>query len=136
MGEHHVHRIQVRFADTDAQGHVFFANYLTFFDEALSAYFRSIGFPWQRLLELGVDMVYADAHASFEGRATFEDILSVEVNQVTIGNASITTSLIAKQEDGSLVSKGQLVTVCVDRSTMRPVRVPDPIREAVARSIS
>jgi acyl-CoA thioester hydrolase len=129
-----VHRLQVRFADTDAQGHVFFANHLTFFDEALSAYFRELGFPWQRLLELGVDLVYAGAQVSFEGRATFEDVLEIEVNKVTIGNTSITSSLIAKKEDGARISRGELVSVCVDRSTMKPVRVPDLIREAVVRS--
>ena len=129
------HRLQVRFADTDAQGHVFFANYLTFFDEAVSAYFRAIGFPWQKLREMGVDLVYADAHASFKGRATFEEVLVIEVSIAKIGTSSITATFICKQEDGSLVATGDLVSVCVDRTTMKPARVPDPIREAVARSL-
>ena len=127
-----IHRLQVRFADTDAQQHVYFANHLTFFDEAVSAFFREIGFPWQRLLELGIDFVYAGAKVSFEGRATFEEILEIEVSGVAIGNSSLTLTLVSKKSDASIVSRGELVSVCVDRSTMKPVRVPDLIRNAVS----
>ena len=126
------HRLQVRFADTDAQQHVYFANHLTFFDEAVSAYFREIGFPWQRLLEIGVDFVYAGAKISFEGRATFEEILEIELSSVSIGNTSMTMNLISRKSDGAVVSRGDLTSVCVDRSTMKPVRVPDLIRAAVS----
>jgi acyl-CoA thioester hydrolase len=48
-----IHTIQVRYADTDAQGHVYFSNYLTYFDEAHTAYLREIGFPWSKLVDTG-----------------------------------------------------------------------------------
>ena len=35
--------LTVRYADTDAQGHVFFANYLTYADEGLTGYLAEIG---------------------------------------------------------------------------------------------
>ncbi len=35
--------IDIRFADTDTNGHVFFANYLAYFDTALLKYLNHIG---------------------------------------------------------------------------------------------
>ena len=52
--------IPVRYADTDAQGHVFFANYLTFFDEAVTGYCDTIGFGYDAIRAAGADFVYVD----------------------------------------------------------------------------
>ncbi len=125
------YRLQIRFADTDAQGHVYFANYLTFFDEAMSDHLRSIGFPWQRLHALGVDLVFADVHATYRGRATFEEVLVITVEGVRLGNASMTTTLAAQKEDGTPVASAELVSVCVNRRTMKSTPLPAPLREAL-----
>jgi hypothetical protein len=36
--------VKVRFVETDAQGHVFFGHYLTYFDVGLTEYMHAIGF--------------------------------------------------------------------------------------------
>ena len=50
--------IKVRFVETDAQGHVFFGHYLTYFDVGLTEYMHTIGFSYQDLLAMGLDMFY------------------------------------------------------------------------------
>ena len=132
MPTSHVHRFQVPYADTDAQGHVCFANYLNYFDDALGRYFRSIGFPWLRMAELGVDLVHASAQVSYHGRAFREDLLQIEVSIDRVGSASFTVSCTAKKEDGSVIATGELVSLCIDRETMRSTPLPSSIREAVA----
>ncbi|MCA9628640.1 MAG: acyl-CoA thioesterase [Myxococcales bacterium] len=127
------HRIPVRFADTDAQGHVFFANYLTFFDETLTAYMRAIGCPWQRMIELGVDIVYADSRCQHRGRSFFEDELLIQGKISRIGDSSITSRYRAFRGENQLVAEGQLVCVCVDRQNKRKVGCPEELRQAVAR---
>ncbi|MCB9610294.1 MAG: acyl-CoA thioesterase [Polyangiaceae bacterium] len=127
------HTIQVRFADTDAQGHVFFANYLTFFDETLTAYMRAIGCPWQRMIELGVDIVYADSRCQHRGRSFFEDQLQIQGKISRIGDSSVTSRYRAFRAAGELVAEGQLVCVCVDRATKQKVSCPEELRTAVER---
>jgi len=46
-----VYTMRVRFRDTDMQGHVYFGNYFVFCDEALGAYMRAIGVPWQDMVD-------------------------------------------------------------------------------------
>lgn len=127
------HVIPVRFADTDAQGHVFFANYLTFFDETLTAYMRAIGCPWQRMIELGVDIVYADSRCQHRGRSFFEDQLQIQGKISHIGTSSVTSRYRAFRADTELVAEGQLVCVCVDRETKQKVRCPEELRSAVTQ---
>jgi acyl-CoA thioester hydrolase len=40
--------VSVRFSDTDANRHVFFANYLTYFDMALMAYLKAVGYSFEK----------------------------------------------------------------------------------------
>jgi len=125
--------LQVRFADTDAQGHVFFGTYFTYFDEGLMAYLRNLGFPVKTLLEMGVDMFYVDAHCQYKASATFEEMLHVHARIGRIGNSSFTAELaIYKAVNGELLATGELTAVIIGVETRRPVLVPDKLRAAIA----
>ena len=124
----------VRFADTDAQGHMYFANYLTFCDEALAAYMRHIGCPWQSLVEHGVDMFYRNATCSYTGSATFEQVVSIETSICRLGQTSVTSSYVMRAPGGEVIAEAELTSVCVDPKTRRPTRVPEALRDAVDRA--
>jgi acyl-CoA thioester hydrolase len=125
--------LKVRYADTDAQGHVFFGNYFTFMDEAAGGYLRGIGFSWNKLSELGLDIFYVDASCQFKGSASFDDMLEIDARMERIGNASFTIECaIYQQDSGKLIAKGQITAVVVNPATRQPQRVPDELRQAVA----
>ena len=127
------HPIQVRFADTDAQGHVFFGEYYTYFDEAMAAYLKEIGFPWHGMVDLGIDMYYVDSGCQFKAPSYFAEILHVHTRINHIGNTSLGFELaIYKEADDTLVATGHLTSVVVDLKTGESVRVPDALRDAVA----
>jgi acyl-CoA thioester hydrolase len=126
--------LKVRYADTDAQGHVYFANYLTYFDEAFTGYLHVLGCPPRELIESGIDVVYRDAHVEYLGRCMFEDVLRIGVRMDRLGNTSFTTAyVIEKGDPGDVVARGTLTNVCVDVRSMQKTPVPDRLREAVAR---
>lgn len=127
------HPLAVRFADTDAQGHVFFANYLTFCDEALTAYLRAIGCPWQDLVATGVDMFYVRSECDYLGRAPFEAALSIDTRITEIGTTSFVTECDIRLGDQP-IARARLTSVCVDRAAGTKVRVPDALRDAVERA--
>jgi acyl-CoA thioester hydrolase len=131
-----VHAMQVRFADTDAQGHMYFANYLTFCDEALAATMRHYGCPWQDLVGDHVDMFYRAASCEYEGSATFEMILDIETRFRRIGNTSVECEFELRNPDGDRIAVANVTFVCIDPRTRSPVRVPARLREAAARASS
>lgn len=125
--------IQVRYADTDGQSHVFFGNYFTYFDEASGAYLRAIGFPWQKLAGMGLDIFYVAANCQYKGSATYEDIVHVHARMAAIGNTSFTIECaIYKAGSDRLIADGQITAVVVDPHTRKPVPVPDELRQAAA----
>lgn len=120
----------VRYADTDAQGHVYFANYLTYFDEAFTGYLHAVGYPPKRMIEDGVDVVYRDAQCEYLGSCRFEDRLRIGVRSERFGTTSFTLGYVIDNA-GEVVARGRLTNVCVDREAMTKVEVPAAFREAV-----
>jgi acyl-CoA thioester hydrolase len=128
------HPIRVRYAEVDSQHHVFFGHYLTYFDVALVEYMRAIGYNYSDMVAAGVDMIYAHADCDYKGRARFDDVLHVHTRIGHIGNTSFTFEFAAhKQPEDTLVATGTIVAVAVGAGTEKPIRVPDALREAVAR---
>lgn len=128
------HPLRVRYVEVDAQQHVYFGQYLTYFDVALVEYMRAIGCSYQDMVASGVDMFYVDAGCQYKGRARFDDVLDIHTRIGRIGNTSFTFEF-AVYEHGAeeLIATGQIVAVAVDVETERPVRVPEALRKAVAQ---
>ena len=126
--------LRVRFAETDLQGHVFFGEYLTYFDEALTQYQHAIGCTYADLVATGVDMFYIHAECDYKSRAFFEETLNVHARTGQIGNSSVTFEFAAfKAHNDELVATGKIIAVVIDPKTKKPTRVPDEFRDAVAR---
>lgn len=134
QGYRFYHPLRVRYVEVDAQRHVFFGHYLTYFDVALVEYMRAIGYGYPDMMASGVDMFYAAASCEYKGRARFDDLLYVHTRIAEIGDTSFTFKFaIHKQPTDELIATGDIVAVAVDAETEKPVHVPDGLREAVAR---
>jgi acyl-CoA thioester hydrolase len=126
--------LRVRYVETDAQRHVYFGHYLTYFDVALTEYTRAIGYTNQDMMASGVDMYYLEASCQYKGRAYFDDLLHVHTRIGHIGNTSFTFEFtIYRQPADELIAIGKIAAIAVDVRTEKPTRVPGALREAVAR---
>ena len=124
--------IPVRFADTDANGHVFFANYLTYFDTALLEYFKAIDYGFKRFLAQGLNMYYVEALTQFKSASSYEDTLDVYVEIANFGNTSFTPEFhIYEKGTDRLINSGHIVAVLVDLKTEKPSTIPEDFKEAV-----
>lgn len=133
--------LKVRHADTDAQGHVFFGNYFTFYDEGVTGYLDEIGLTAKRMAELGLDFFYVNAQSDYAGSARSGERLQVAVRVARIGNTSVTFQCaIFRDENGTgivpdqaqPITSGQVTAVVVNPKTREPARVPEEFRQAVA----
>jgi len=124
--------IRVRYVETDAQGHVFFGNYYTYFDVAMIEYMRAVGFSYQDLLEARMDLLYVESLCQHKSPTYFDELLNVHTRIGQIGDSSITFEF-AIYKDGSdqLVATGHIVAINVDKDTRQKMRVPDALRQAV-----
>lgn len=126
-----VYTMRVRFRDTDMQGHVYFGNYFVFCDEALGAYMRAAGTPWQKMVERGTDMYYVNATCDYSGSARFEEDVQIETRISRIGSSSFTSEFVIRNDQRETLAKASVTSVCVDPKTREKVPVPDSFRAAI-----
>jgi acyl-CoA thioester hydrolase len=126
------HRMRVRFNECDPQGVVFYANYLAYFDIAMTELYREALGSFQALLELGADLVVAEAGIRYRASARFDDELDLVARVGRLGTTSTTTAVaIERAGDGELLVEGELRHVCVDPKTLRKRELPPEVLAAL-----
>lgn len=125
------HQLRVRWAEVDRQGIVFNGHYLTYFDVAITEYWRAIDLPYpDGVADSGSDLYVVKTLINYKGSAEYDDILDIGVHVSRIGLTSITFQLGIFRE-GSLLVDGEVVYVNADPETRRPAQVPDKLRHAI-----
>ncbi|MEX0993303.1 MAG: thioesterase family protein [Solirubrobacterales bacterium] len=126
------HSLRVRYNECDPQNVVFNANYLTYFDIAITELWREALGSYQQMLDSGVDVMVAEAGARFLAPARFDELLDVEATIERMGRTSMTTALRVTR-DGEPVTEGELRHVFIDLETQAKREIPADIRRALAR---
>lgn len=130
MGRAFVHRLRVRYGECDPQGVVFNANYLMYFDVALTELWREAVGPYTAMMEAGTDMVVAEASARYLAPAGFDDELDVSVEVTRLGVTGMTTRLTVER-DGVTVVAGEMRHVFIDPATKAKKPIPDDVRRGL-----
>ncbi|MDF9745417.1 acyl-CoA thioesterase [Natrinema salsiterrestre] len=124
---------RVRFAETDQQGIVFYGEYFTFQDEAVSAYLRAVDYGYDRMVEDGWQIHVVNTELNYRTGAEFEDVVVNELRVSDVGSASLEYEYRAKRKrDDEILAEGTVTQVAVDLETEEPTRIPDEFRDAVA----
>jgi acyl-CoA thioester hydrolase len=127
---HDVWETRVRFAETDAQGVVFFGEYLTYLDETFAAFLEAIDYPYDQLVAEGWETHVVNVDVDYHGTAGFTDDLVCGTYVSAIRNSSLTFEWRCRRGEETLAS-GSVTHVAVDAESGASVRVPDSFREAV-----
>jgi acyl-CoA thioester hydrolase len=124
-------RLRVRWAETDAQGIVFNGHYLTYFDVAITEYWRAVGLPYPAALAgTGVDLFAVKSTVEYVAPARYDDVIEVGCRAARLGRSSITFEL-AIRRDGQLLTRGEVVYACADPVARKSCAIPERIREAI-----
>lgn len=128
-----------RYAEIDQQGVVFFGHYLTWCDEAFTAFQNAIGYPYPAMIADGVDIQIVHAELDYGASVNWGDAVSIEVENEKVGTTSTTTrfSIRRRGDDGEAWSDAvvvRLVHVCVDATEFTKVPVPARLADGLARA--
>jgi acyl-CoA thioester hydrolase len=126
------HELRVRYGECDAQGIVFNANYLLYFDVAFTELWRAAVGPWSEMTERGYDAVVGEARLAFRSPARFDDVIALELTAARLGRSSITTAVRVLRGDELLV-EGELRHVVVSTDGWRPAEMPEWIRSGLEK---
>jgi acyl-CoA thioester hydrolase len=121
-----VHRVRVRFAETDAMGIVHHAAYLPYLEEARVAYLDAVGHPYATVRAEGVDFAVLEVFVRYLAPLRFDDRVDVHLAIAATTRATFQLAYLLTV-DGSPCSTGVTVHGCVD-PTGRAVRMPAWLR--------
>ncbi len=131
MGRAFVHTLRVRYAECDAQGVVFNAHYLTYFDVSITELWRAAFGSYQAMTDRGVDIVVAEAQLRFRAPARFDQELELEVAIARLGTTSILSHHVIRHQQQTLV-EGSVRHVLVELPRLTKTEIPDWARNALA----
>lgn len=129
------HRLRVRYADTDLQGHVYFGSYYTYLDEALMALLRHLGYSWQQLAARGLEFYYVESHCSYSAPCYAEEELDIRVGFDKLGTSSLRSWMTIYRPKGQIAARGFITAVMVATENGRPTPLPDDLRALIAADV-
>jgi acyl-CoA thioester hydrolase len=119
----HTTTLRVRFGETDAVGLANNAVYLQYFEIGRIEFLRAAGHSYLEVHRDGIDMVVTEAGVRYLRPLVFDDQVGVECTLDEPGRASFRFDY-RLLVDGEIRATGFTRHACINRSTMRPTRVP------------
>src|ERR1043165_4572706 len=118
----HEIEIRVRYQETDGQGRVHHANYLTWFELGRVELLRSMGHSYRELEAAGVFLVVAEMSVQYYLPAYFDDVLRLRTTTVHAKGARIEHRYeVLRGEE--LLAEGTTTVACINREG-RVTRLP------------
>jgi acyl-CoA thioester hydrolase len=125
------HRLRVRWAEIDRQGIVFNGHYLTYFDVAITEYWREIGLPYpDGVAGTGADLYVVKSGIEYHASAEYDDWLDIGVRVKRIGRSSMAFEIHIYRGEEHLIT-GEVIYVAADPATRKSVPVPQRLVDAV-----
>ena len=130
----HCHTVRVRYAETDAMGVVYYANYLTYFEVARVEYLRAAGIEYRLLEEAGTVAAVTSAHVDYRLPARFDDQLSLWTRCASIGKVRFRVEYeVWREANRALIVSGYTEHALLAHGSLRPARIPDWVRSGIER---
>ena len=127
----HSLRLQVRWGDMDALGHVNNSEYLRYFEQSRIAWLEALGFP---TTGKGTGPILAKLAVTYLKPVVYPSELEVRLYAGTVGNSSFTlvSEIVNGRDAGERFTEGEFVTVWVDYDASKSVPIPDRLRAVLA----
>jgi len=124
-----------RYAEVDQQGVVFNGHYLTWLDEASTAYFDHLSVPFAEFSSWGVDVQVVHAELDYLAPVRWRDSVRVVTRCESVGTTSFTLRFdVLRRGDGGedvTAVRGRNVYVVVSTDDWAKREIPAVLREAL-----
>ena len=125
----HVERIELRWGDMDAMGHVNNTVYFRFMEQARIGWFDALvpgGEAWK-----STGIVIANASCNFKRPINYPGTVEVRLSVGSPGGSSVPTyyELLVNEE---IHADGEATVVFIDMEKQKPVRIPERIRSLLS----
>ncbi len=121
------YKLNVRYAETDQMGVVYYANFFIYFEAARSAFMRENGYSYSKIEKSGLFLPVVEAYCSYKSPAYFDEELKIKLGIKEMKNTSFKIYYKVLRED-KILAEGYTKHVFTNKN-MKPVRIPEEIRK-------
>ena len=123
----------VRWSDVDFAGIIFYGAYVRFFEIAETEMFRAAGAPYSDAFDRwGIWLPRVHLTCDFKYPARLDDHLRVGAYVSRYGTTSMTLQFdVIHLGRGRIAAEGHEVLVATDRDTLKPVPLPQELKEVL-----
>jgi acyl-CoA thioester hydrolase len=123
----HSLRLQVRWGDMDALGHVNNAEYLRYFEQSRIVWLEGIGYA---LANEGTGPILAKVSVTYLKPIVYPTEMEIRLYAGPVGNTSFTlvSEIVNGRDAAERFTEGEFVTVWVDYAASKSVPIPDRLR--------
>ena len=130
----HTFKTRVYYEDTDAQGVVYYANYLRFFERARTEALRGAVYGQMKLMKEGLIIVVRNVEMKLRKPARLDDELSITTSLVKLGKVSFDFNQDVFVEE-NLVTQAKIQCGCLDYQKFIPSSLPEYLHKGMKKLI-
>jgi acyl-CoA thioester hydrolase len=126
---HHSIDIRIYYEDTDAGGIVYHASYLRFAERGRTEFLRALGYQ-NSVLKKDYGTIFVVRHIDIEylTPAFLDDALTLTTAIESLKNTSFVMNQRVFRGKEEVVSM-KVALVCIDANTLKPVRLPETVKQ-------
>jgi acyl-CoA thioester hydrolase len=121
--------LRVRYAECDAQHVVFNSRYGDYVDVAATEFIRELFGGYEKLMAQGIDSQVVRLTTNWKSPARFDDVLSISVETIYIGNTSYSLGLEFREHFSQReIATAEITYVLVTPMEHAKLSIPDFLR--------
>ena len=126
------YNLRVYYEDTDAQGIVYYANYLKFFERARTEYLRNSGYEQMKLMQEGIIFVVRGVEMKLLKPARLDDVLVLKSQLIKLGKVSF-DFLQEAYKEGELITQAKIQCGSLDTKNFQPSALPEYLQSGMKK---
>ena len=123
----HIYPLTVYYEDTDAQGVVYYANYLKFFERARTELLRTIGYNQKDLMDEGSIFIVRESKIKFKKPTYLDQDIEVHTQIKNVGKVTFDFSQKVLEDGDVLSCKALIKCGCISVSDFKPKALPEEL---------
>ena len=124
--------VRVYLEDTDAQGIVYYVNYLKMMERARTEWLRSFGFNQSETMVSDLIFVVHSIALKYHHSAKLDDELIIETEIESFSRVRLTFKQRVRRQK-IVLCDGEIQVACIRQSDLKPVKLPESLKQQLTQ---
>lgn len=133
-----MHSIEYRvyYEDTDAQGVVYYANYLKFCERARTEYLRLLGYEQKELMDIGVIFIVRKVIIEYLKPVNLDELIKIETRLNKVKKVSFNFLQTIYNSNLEKICEAEVFCGSINYVSKKPMLVPEKLLKNMTKEIS